>query len=245
MRAPLPVGYLPIPYLILSYPAPERSSDLKRYSPDIRANWRSRYSQASTRGNPHGSGVCGRIGHMVVQKEIAPHRKRRLTNPWLSHAGLLYWCKVPASRWKRALAQSGQAGLATRPRCRIGLSALARAQWPTTGGGGQSSFQRCLCAEELMPPEFPRGRSLHAQPLAHVLRPLCRLPHRASLPLRLTALCPRSCAGGDVVGGQVAVDCAESTLLPHRSPLVELHSPAKWGAGRSKSCASITSGTGR
>jgi len=159
--------------------------------------------------------------------------------------GFLYWCKVPASRWKRALAQSGQAGLATRPRCRIGLSALARAQWPTTGGGGQSSFQRCLCAEELMPPEFPRGRSLHAQPLAHVLRPLCRLPHRASLPLRLTALCPRSCAGGDVVGGQVAVDCAESTLLPHRSPLVELHSPAKWGAGRSKSCASITSGTGR
>ena len=91
------------------------------------------------------------------------------------------------------LAQTCPPDLATRPRCQTASLRLASgpvAQWPTGGTRAAASWR--LCAEELVPPGFPRGRSLHAQPLAHVHRPLCRLPHRASLPLRLTALCPRT-----------------------------------------------------
>ena len=94
---------------------------------------------------------------------------------------------------------------------------------------------------------LPWGRSLHASRSRTCTgrSVACRTERR--LLLRLTALCPRSRAQVETwfVGSSSRLR-AESTLLPRRGPLVvELHSPAKWGAGRSRSCASITSGTGR
>ena len=94
---------------------------------------------------------------------------------------------------------------------------------------------------------LPWGRSLHASRSRTCTdrSVACRTEH--ALLLRLTALCPRSRAQVETwfVGSSSRLR-AESTLLPRRGPLVvELHSPAKWGAGRSRSCASITSGTGR